>query len=215
MRIFESILRRGLRGFGLPVFAIVLCAGLAFFPVGAHASLSKFVQSNPARLLGSGERLTTIGADSLATSFEIGEPPREARGVTYVHESLLDKKILNKNYVNKNQLLGKCTVGKGGGKCTVTVVSSSTRTVDVSLSISRETVAGKLGISSSKTVSNSVSCQSNNLKDGESWKAYPMGTRYSYRLEKLTMVLGQANIKDTSGTLYAFDPRPSDIYCTK
>lgn len=127
--------------------------------------------------------------------------------------SVINKKTLNANYTNFDQQLGSCTQGKGTGDCAIQVTISSTRTVGLSLGVPRSTITAGLNISNATSVSNSTSCTSGTLKTGQSWKAYPKGTRYSYQIQKLTFAGGQMNRKETSGTLYAFDPSPNDIFC--
>ena len=99
-----------------------------------------------------------------------------------------------------------------GITCTISQSTNATRSISLSLGITRGTVASGLGISASSDVGTSVSCTSPALSAGQSFRAYPLGTRFSYKAQKKTIV-GPQTTTEVSGTLYAFDPRANAVAC--
>lgn len=143
------------------------------------------------------------------------DEPRSGRqaGLNYTRLYVVNAKTLSANsYVNKSQILGSCKM-LSPGTCTVSVTASSTRTISLSLGATRGTVAANLGISSATTVSNGTACGSTLLKAGQTWKAYPMGGRYSYQIEKRWHSGSIVYSTERSGTLYAFNPASNRIAC--
>jgi hypothetical protein len=75
-------------------------------------------------------------------------------------------------------------------------------------------VSSGLNISSAASVSTSVSCSAGTMKRGQVLKAYPKGTRYSYKIFRLQgNTAGQVTYA-TSGLLYAFNPKANQIACS-
>lgn len=131
----------------------------------------------------------------------------------YTREVINKSKVSN-SYVNRSNRLGSCTVGSTGSVCTISRTESATRSIDLSLGITRGAVSASLGISAAQSVSTAVSCTSPAMNAGQTWSAYPRGDRWSYNVRKKTILGGSVVNTETSGTLYAFNPRANDVYCT-
>lgn len=126
--------------------------------------------------------------------------------------AVVNKSRVSTSYTSPTSF-ASCKIGTKGGTCNISSGKSATRTVDVSLGISRSGVTSSLGISDSQSVSIGVACSSPPLAAGATWRAYAVGNRYQYKVRKVTTI-GFAIVSDvTSGWLYAFDPNPARIYC--
>jgi len=97
-----------------------------------------------------------------------------------------------------------------GDSCTISYSTDLTRTMDLSLGLTRGTVGGTLGISSSTTQGVSVSCNVTIQRSGQYGRAVPRGTTYKYIAIKQRAF---APYRDQdyreiqrSGTLSAFNP---------
>ncbi|MEU4997838.1 hypothetical protein [Streptomyces sp. NPDC021622] len=127
------------------------------------------------------------------------------------HYSKVIKKTATKNYTNTKNEIARCTAQSAGMTCTINKTASATRTIDAGFGMSRGAVAGSLNISSSKTQSVSVTCSAP-VKKGKSLVAYPIGTRYKYKIEKhITTPLDY--VAGTSGWKYAFNPSAAKVSC--
>ncbi|WP_157847691.1 hypothetical protein [Streptomyces violens] len=133
--------------------------------------------------------------------------PRAAVG----HYSKLINKTAKKNYTNTKNEIARCTAQTKGMTCMINKTSSATRTIDAGFGLSRNGVAASLNISKAKTQSVSVTCSAK-VSKGHSLVAYPIGTRYKYKIEKhITTPLDYK--AGTSGWKYAFDPAPAKVSC--
>ena len=116
------------------------------------------------------------------------------------------------NFTNKAEQLGICKVATGGGGTTCAISNSYTveTTVGLSFGLSKELVSAGINISASKKVSGSVSCTSPPLAAGSSYKAWAVGTRTTYKIQKWKVVKAGGRtittLEGTSGTLTAFSP---------
>lgn len=134
----------------------------------------------------------------------------ETMGAPFKTYKMKNKKKVSSNYVNKGQVLAKCQ--SSGGHCAIDSTKSATRTIGLSLGASRKWAASQLSISSAKSTSLSITCTSPRLKKNQTWKAYPLGTRWSYKIQ--SQLYGSDNYgrswpvgkPTTSGTRYAFNP---------
>lgn len=127
------------------------------------------------------------------------------------------QKISKASYVT-GEVFASCRITTTGGTCTIAKAESITRTVQLSLGVSREVVSASLGFSSAKSVSTTVSCSSPALKAGQVWKARALGSTYTYKVKKLQAYkprIGPLKWRtvDTSATLKAYNPYASDISC--
>jgi hypothetical protein len=113
------------------------------------------------------------------------------------------------NWVDTSRELTRCMAGTSGTQCQLTRTYSATRSIDTSLGVSRSFVAAGLNIGSSTSVSTSVSC-SKTINAGHAFVAYAIGTRYSYRIQKVVSPRGGITY---SGWLTAFNPSPTSTYC--
>lgn len=122
---------------------------------------------------------------------------------------LLDKRTVSTDYTNRSNEIGSCRVLTSGASCTVTTSVSATVSVGLDLGASRGFVTGALNITSATSVSSSASCTSPALPAGSTFRAWPRGTQYSYKLRHFSRSGGVS----TSGTLSAFVPRQNAITC--
>ncbi|MBD8585988.1 hypothetical protein IFT90_15640 [Frigoribacterium sp. CFBP 8766] len=149
---------------------------------------------------------TTQGTEAVSTPDGFVYP-------TYTR-TVQGKLKVSTKYINRSNKLGGCTVANTGASCSVTKTTTASVDVQLALSATRGLVTGSLGITNSTTVGTSVACNSPALKAGQSWAAYPIGDRYSYKINQITKVSGKVTSNTTSATLYAFKPRANDVYCT-
>ncbi|WP_196943025.1 hypothetical protein [Streptomyces sclerotialus] len=120
-------------------------------------------------------------------------------------------KTSKKNYTNTKNEIARCTAQTKGMTCMINKTASATRTIDAGFGLSRDGVAASLNISKAKTQSVSVTCSAK-VSKGHSLVAYPIGTRYKYKIEKhITTPLDYK--AGTSGWKYAFDPAPAKVSC--
>lgn len=127
------------------------------------------------------------------------------------HYSKLISKTSKKNYTNTKNEIARCTAQTQGMTCMINKTASATRTIDAGFGLSHDAVAASLNISKAKTQSVSVTCSAK-VGKGHSLVAYPIGTRYKYKIEKhITTPLDYK--AGTSGWKYAFDPAPAKVSC--
>ena len=114
------------------------------------------------------------------------------------------------NFANTSSLIARCYAS--GGFCNIE--SGRSAAIDISLSVGadRGSIAGSLGVSASSAVSLTVGCRSPQLADGQAWSAYPVGTRFSYRIKR-SEYRGPKPSISYSGYLSAFVPYPNQISC--
>jgi hypothetical protein len=116
------------------------------------------------------------------------------------------------NYTNKALQLGICKVVAGGAgtKCSISNSYSVQTTITTSFSLTKSLVAAGIGFDASRTVSGSVSCTSPSLPVGSSYKAWAVGSRATYKIQKWKIVKAGGRtittLEGTSGTLTAFTP---------
>lgn len=117
-----------------------------------------------------------------------------------------------KNYTNTKNEIARCKVTSPTLGCSISQGATATRRIDAGFGLSRGAVAANLNIGQDKSKSVSVSCSALKLKKGKSLVAYPMGTRYKYKIEK--HITTPIDYKDsTSGWKYAFNPSSSKVSC--
>jgi hypothetical protein len=131
--------------------------------------------------------------------------------VPTVSDSVINKS--KQSYFTASAIIGGCIISSNGGTCSVSRGLSASRTIEVSLNVSRGFVSGQLGISSNSTVTTTTTCSSPALKAGQRWWAHPVGNRWSYQVRKTTTLAGRVSNTNTSGVLHAFDPFSSVISC--
>lgn len=126
-------------------------------------------------------------------------------------------KVVNKSsyggYVDKTRRIAHCNVQTNGLGCSINRTASATRTVQLSLGISRGAVASQLGFSSATSVSVAVTCSAASLKKGQTLVAYSVGSRHKYKVNKKVARSGVVLSNQTSNWLYAFNPHPAGISC--
>lgn len=151
--------------------------------------------------------LLTVAGMVLATS----EPASAA---------VLRYKVISKTSTKNatGSVIASCKITSNGGTCSISRGKSVSRTIGVSLGVSRSEVSAALSISSAASVTTTVACSSPALKAGQAWKARGLGTRYTYKVQKqqgFRPRVGPLNWKTvgTSSTLTAFNPSANSISC--
>jgi len=127
--------------------------------------------------------------------------------------SVIEKSTVSNRYIDRSKSISSCSIGAAGGSCVISRGRTASRSIQLSLGVTREMVAASFGFSSGYTVSTSVTCTSPVLKAGQIWRAYAVGTRHKYKAKKVTMVGYLAAKTETSGWLYAFNPKAADLHC--
>lgn len=103
-------------------------------------------------------------------------------------------------------LVATCSAGVGG-TCTLSRTVSATRTINLSLNVSRAFVAGKLGWSSASSTSVTASCTSPKFTSSRQiYRGYVQGTRKTYTITRKIYIDGKLSSTTTSGTLIGFNP---------
>jgi hypothetical protein len=148
------------------------------------------------------------GASALASAPNLihhGIPQRTPPVNEY---KVIDKVTISTSYTNKADLLGSCTADGTSFNCNLSRTTSAEVSVQLSLGVSVGDVTAGLGITDSSSISTTVSC-SKEIPAGSTFEAWPIGTRYSYKVEHIESLAPTV----TSGTLYAFVPRENAVSC--
>lgn len=140
-----------------------------------------------------------------------------ARGsVTYWRYEVINLKK-TKDWTNKAEELGTCKVSKGtGGYCKISNGSTVGTDVNVSLGAPIGDIAATVGFNYHYSTNVNVEWSSLKIPKNKSalYKAYAVGTRATYKIQKWkgTKAMGQKKttwtLQSTSGTLQAFSPSP-------
>ena len=147
--------------------------------------------------------LATAGATSASAEEAVDDGPEKAAGPVVTYREVINK-TSQSNYIRYGEAnrLTHCVVVTSGQTCTISRTFDVTRSIGVSLGMTRAAVAASLSISSASSVSVGVSCTSPTMKVGQKYEAYPVGTRYTYKIKRW----GTNQPATTSGTLSAFNP---------
>ncbi|WP_148272799.1 hypothetical protein [Microbacterium testaceum] len=119
------------------------------------------------------------------------------------------------NWTNKAIQLAICKVQSGAsrGTCTMSAGYELETSVDTSFGLTRGFVSANIGVNESKKVTGNVSWTSPVAYAGSSYKAWAVGTRVTYRIQKwigrktLGMSTPRWTLDSTSSTLSAFEPQ--------
>ena len=133
-------------------------------------------------------------------------PARPPYGTTYRETDVSS----TPQWIDYTQAIGSCS--SAGGTCTIAKGHTATTTIEVSTGITRGEIAAGLGISASESVTVDVSCSSPVLKPGETWTAYPRGTRYDYAIMMTSNVPGHEGA-GISAYGKAFIANANDMVC--
>jgi hypothetical protein len=151
-----------------------------------------------------------VAADAEVDASASSKPGVSTRAAVGKYSKLINKSKQS-NYTNQKDEIARCTAQTAGMTCMINKTASATRTIDAGFGLSRGAVAGSLNISQAKTQSVAVTCSSP-VKKGHSLVAYPIGTRYKYKIEKhITTPLDYK--AGTSGWKRAFNPAPAKVSC--
>jgi hypothetical protein len=139
--------------------------------------------------------------------------PAERSATVKTVSSVIEKTTVSTRYIDRAASISSCSVGTAGARCTIAKGKSASRSIQLTLGLTRKIVSGALGFSADSSVTTTVSCSSPTMKVGQVWRAYAVGTRHKYKAKKVTMVGYLVASTETSGWLYAFNPQPADIHC--
>ena len=126
---------------------------------------------------------------------------------------VVSKSVVSTSYTNKSKVIGQCKISRANSTCTISSGSTATGTVQAALGAAPMGLSGQVGVSGSKSVSVNVSCTSPKMPKNSSYRAWAVGTRYKYKVQKIRTVWGSSSVQGTSGWLYAFKPSASKIDC--
>lgn len=138
-----------------------------------------------------------------------GHDIRAGSDVRVYSYKVINKSTVSTSYINRAVLIGSCKPPVGG-TCSVSRTVTVQRSVQVSLGASVSGVTAGLQLSGSSSVAVAIACNSARGTGSNTLYAYPVGTRYSYKVQKWEHVYNTSRIVSTSGTLYAFQPRNSE-----
>ena len=116
------------------------------------------------------------------------------------------------NWTNTSKQVGICKVagGAGGGTCTIANSYTVGTHIDASFGLSTASVAAGIGIAEDKTVTSTVQWTSPAAAVGSSFKAWAVGTKVTYQIQKwkVSKAGGRTSqtLLSTSRTLTAFSP---------
>ena len=190
--------------------AVVLGSdGTELASIAAPWALDAAGATVPTRYTIEGGTLTQVVEPAAGTSYPIVADPA-------VTQTRYQYKYINVsktgNFTNKARQLGICIVAAGGAgtKCSISNTYSVETTVGLSFGLSKALVSAGININGSYTASGSVSCTSPALPAGSSYKAWAVGTRVTYQIQKWKIVKAGGRtittLEGTSGTLTAFSP---------
>lgn len=126
---------------------------------------------------------------------------------------VVSKSVVNTSYTNKARVIGQCKISRANSTCTISSGSTTTGTVQAALGATPKGLSGQLGVSVSRAVTVGVSCTSPAMPANSTYRAWAVGTRYKYKVQKVRTVWGSSSVQATSGWLYAFKPSSSKIDC--
>lgn len=126
--------------------------------------------------------------------------------------SVVDKSV-NRGVTSFGQVLATCGTPSRTVACEISETRSATRTIGVSVGTSRTFVAGKLGISSSRTVSLRISCERRTTDAHPYLKAYVVNDIWSYtvRTKKYDYYTGKL-VQTINSKQRAYDPK--GVHCS-
>lgn len=138
--------------------------------------------------------------------------PTAAAADQYRFEVSVVDKSVTRGVTDYGQALASCGTPSRTVTCGISETKSATRTIGVSAGVSRGFVAGKLGISSSTTVSMRISCEGKPTSTHPYIKAYVVNDVWSYtvRTKKYDYFSGEL-VSTTNSKQWAYDPK--GIYC--
>lgn len=143
-------------------------------------------------------------ASAETTEKNITKPSEEAspdRAMPIDVKKVVDT-IVHRNYTKYSQPITSCGSASKHVTCSIGRTETIQRTIQLDMGITRNQVAASLGISASHSLTTQVSCNATRLKPGQRLWAYPFGTQYQYKIQRITW-LGTSK----SNWLFAFNPR--------
>ena len=116
------------------------------------------------------------------------------------------------HYIDRQHPLGRCVAGSAVGYCALSTPHFDRPRFETGYGLTSDQVAGSLGVSSAPVPMNGVTCRSPQLKAGQIYWIYAVGTRYLYTLHQSLHGFA-GTITRTSGQLAGFRAYPAQVAC--
>jgi hypothetical protein len=146
-----------------------------------------------------GLSIVATAAPALAAELPNVRQPAVSTSISYSATSVSK----TPNIVDYSHEIGRCSAGAPGTVCSISRTSSATNTFGVAFGLSPALVAGQLSVSYAASTSVTISCQSPPLASGRTFRAYPLGTSWGYRLTRYSHTPA-GTTSTLSGPLTAF-----------
>jgi len=159
-------------------------------------------------------RLAATATLALLATLATGGAAFAAPGGQSIKYEVVSVANVSSDYIDRKQQIGYCKVVKAALGCTITATETVQQTVGLSLGASKGFVSGQLSFSATTSRSVAVSCSTDpGTKAGTALVAYPVGKYKTYKIKKTTFTATKSAVVQTSGKLYAFDPKPNSYAC--
>lgn len=147
----------------------------------------------------------------LMVSFTLAPPAGAAESGpsdVYRYEVSVVNKSVTRGVTNYGKVLATCGTPSRTVACEISETRSTTRSIGVSAGVSRGFVAGKLGISSARTVSLRISCERRTTNAHPYLNAYVVNDVWSYtvRTKKYDYYTGEL-VQTINSKQRAYDPK--------
>lgn len=143
--------------------------------------------------------IAMMAGPAIAADLPSVHQPAVSTSISYAATSVTK----TSNIVDYAHEIARCSAGAPGTVCLISRTSSATNTFGVAFGLSPSFVAGQLNVSYSATTSVTISCQSPPLASGRTFRAYPLGTSWGYRLTRYSHTPA-GTTSTLSGPLTAF-----------
>ncbi|MFI6425455.1 hypothetical protein [Promicromonospora sp. NPDC050880] len=149
--------------------------------------------------------LASVALAPVATAAPAGENAPQA---VYRYEVSVVDKSVSRGVTNYGKVLATCGTPSRTVACEISETRSTTRSIGVSAGTSRAFVAGKLGISSARTVSLRISCERKTTTTYPYLNAYVVNDVWSYtvRTKKYDYNTGKL-VQTINSKQRAYDPK--------
>lgn len=185
--------------------ALVAAAGVALLPVAAAAPAT--AAAAPSTLPQSAFADGVLVAAGPERTSAVVASPAAGQERTFTTYRVID--ITKTENAVGSATIAHCVAATAGGQCSVSAGVLVSATVGVTLGATVQMVSAQLQANVTTQVSLTVGCTSPVMAAGQSWDAHPVGTLYSYRIERRNLFTGTTR----SGVLTAFVPDANGIAC--
>ncbi|TDE27162.1 hypothetical protein E1295_43390 [Nonomuraea mesophila] len=149
--------------------------------------------------------LASMAVSAIAAPGASADEPTLPKPPRYVYDVKITSTTTGSRDTSK--LLATCSAGVGG-TCSISRTFEVTRTIQVSLGVSRNFVASEINFSSAKSKSVRATCNSPKFtSSSQLYRAYPGGTRRWYTITRKLYVGDKVKETRKTGPHMAFDPK--------